>query len=188
MKIFNPFALPLIKSSLPVSQQSNLFRFPPLNMGMTRKIINPTEEALQMLRRRVRDDGFEIIDKPTYHKLTKDFVRNGGEIRMDAEAKAILEHQGAYASYMVGGENLMLLRENPTVSDILEETYHAKQDRKNLFEGNPFDPKTRLLREIDAQKYLLSVADKYKIPKNEIELTKANLADYKKELKDKFGE
>ena len=32
MKIFNPFALPLIKSSLPVKKQPDLFRIPTINM------------------------------------------------------------------------------------------------------------------------------------------------------------
>ena len=44
-------------------------------------------------------------------------------------------------------------------------------------------PKERfLLNEIDAQKYLLSVADKYRIPESELEVTRNNLANYEKEL------
>lgn len=37
-------------------------------------------------------------------------------------------------------------------------------------------------REIDAQKYLLSVAEKYKIPESETAETLANLRSYEKEL------
>lgn len=37
-------------------------------------------------------------------------------------------------------------------------------------------------REIDAQKYLLSVAEKYKIPENETAETLANLRSYEKDL------
>lgn len=45
----------------------------------------------------------------------------------------------------------------------------------------------RLLREIDAQKYLLDVAKRYKIPRIETEQTKAALAMYEKELR-RLGE
>ena len=38
-------------------------------------------------------------------------------------------------------------------------------------------------REIDAQKYLLSVSEKYKIPESETAETLANLRDYEKKLK-----
>ena len=38
-------------------------------------------------------------------------------------------------------------------------------------------------REIDAQKYLLSVSKKYKIPESETAETLANLRDYEKKLK-----
>ena len=40
-----------------------------------------------------------------------------------------------------------------------------------------------LRREINAQKHLLSLTDKYKISVEEVEMTKANLADYEEELK-----
>ena len=59
--------------------------------------------------------------------------------------------------------------------------YHAEQDRKNLF-GSEFNKDVLLKREIDAQKYLLKVAEKYKIPQEETELTKRNLIDYLKNL------
>ena len=39
-----------------------------------------------------------------------------------------------------------------------------------------------VLNEIDAKKYLLSVADKYSIPRNETELTKKQLESYEKQL------
>ena len=39
-----------------------------------------------------------------------------------------------------------------------------------------------LLREIDAQKYLLSMTKRYNIPRSEVEVTKANLLDYGRQL------
>ena len=44
-----------------------------------------------------------------------------------------------------------------------------------------------LKREIDAQEYLLSVAEKYKIPAEEIEVTKANLIHYRQQLLYEFN-
>ena len=41
--------------------------------------------------------------------------------------------------------------------------------------GSVVDKEVYLRREIDAQKYMLSVADKYKIPIKEIETTRKNL-------------
>ena len=47
----------------------------------------------------------------------------------------------------------------------------------------------RLLRERDAQNYLLSVAKRYNIPKSETEQTKSALADYLRDLKrERFDE
>ena len=39
-------------------------------------------------------------------------------------------------------------------------------------------------REIDAQKYLIAVAEKYKIPVEETEVTRENLANYEAMLED----
>jgi len=39
---------------------------------------------------------------------------------------------------------------------------------------------------IDAQKYLLSVADKYHIPEAELVVTRKNLADYEKALEEYY--
>lgn len=132
-------------------------------------------------RRRTGEQGQEIIDKATYSKLTKNFLKNGGTIvRGDAAARH-LESQGAFASYMTGA-NIAFIRDDATVSDVLEEMYHALQDRENMFSDYPED-EILVRREIDAQKYLLSVIDKYKIPLEETEVTRGNLETYEKRLK-----
>ena len=84
--------------------------------------------------------------------------------------------QGAYASYMPGG-NFAFIRDDATVSDVLEEMYHAMQERKNMFSTYPSE-EILVRREIDAQKYLIAVAKKYKIPAEETEVTRKNLANY----------
>ena len=88
--------------------------------------------------------------------------------------------QGAYASYM-SGANVAFIRDDATVSDVLEEMYHAEQDKKKMFLEYP-DNEILIRREIDAQKYLLAVSKKYKIPVDEVETTQHNLEEYEARL------
>ena len=137
-------------------------------------------DADEMQRRRIGRDGQEIIDKPTYRKLTRDFERQGGVIIRGEEAERHLKSVGAYASYIVGG-NAAYIRDDATISDVLEEMFHAMQDRKGHFVFVP-TPEVILRREIEAQEYLLSVSEKYKIPTEQREITRENLRWYQREL------
>ncbi len=154
--------------------------------GMTYKEWWAAKEAQygaekSMRRRRVGDQGQEIIDKPTYAKLTRRFIKSGGVIIRGEEAQKHLEKVGAYAAYFSGG-NVAFIRDDATVSDVLEEMFHAWQDQNHEV-GFAITPEVILRREICAQKYLLKVAEKYKIPLEEIEVTRANLAEYEAQLK-----
>lgn len=133
----------------------------------------------EMQRRKIGSQGQEIIDQPTYNKLTKKFLKNDGIIIRGEAAEKHLEGR-AYASYVRGG-NITFIKDEATVSDVLEEMFHAEQDRKNVF-GNLAEREMVLRREIQAQEYLLSQTEKYKIPVSEIEVTKKNLKDYRIEL------
>lgn len=134
----------------------------------------------EMSRRRIGEQGQEIVDKATYNKLTKKFIKNGGIIIRGGEAAKHLEASGAYASYLPS-LNAAFIRDDATVSDVLEEMFHAEQDRKHRF-GSLLTDKVRLKREIEAQKYLISVAEKYKIPVEELKVTQANLEKYESQL------
>lgn len=139
-----------------------------------------------MYRRRISSYGHEIIDQPTYHKLTAEFVRGGGMIIRGEEAARMLDSCNASAAYIVGG-NAAYIRDEATVSDVIEEMFHAKQDRRNAF-GNVLEGNLEeilLLREIEAQKYLQSVAEKYKIPLEERIVTESNLAAYERKRDEK---
>ena len=135
-----------------------------------------SKEVTENFRRKIAADGHEIIDQPTYNKLTKKFLRNGGVIIRGEEAEKHLQKVGAYASYIPGIE-VAFIRDDARVSDVIEEMYHAKQNRSNMF-GPLDEPLTLLKREIDAQKYLIKVQYKYKIPIKETNTTKQNLAYY----------
>ena len=131
-------------------------------------------------RRYIAEDGHEIIDKPTYNKLTKDFIKSGGKILQDEEAQEHLRLVGASATYISGAKTI-LFKPDPTISDVLEEIYHYNQDKKNVF-SNCNATEMFLRREIEAQEYLLSQAKKYKIPLEQLQVTKINLEMYKKLL------
>ena len=146
----------------------------------------PANVVVEMPRRRLAQDGHEIIDKPTYHKLTKSFLKAGGLIIRGEEAKQHLKLSGASASYFAGA-NVAFIADDATISDVLEEMYHARQDRAKMF-GEITDDLVALKREIDAQYYLLRVAKKYKIPSEELVVTKENLKRYEKQLEEILDE
>jgi len=133
----------------------------------------------EQLRRYVAADGHEIIDQPTYNKLTKPFLKNGGTIIRGEEAARHLEGR-ASAAYIVGG-NTAFIRDDPTVSDVIEEMYHAKQDRRGDYADKPL-VEMLLRREVDAQNHLLRSVKRYKIPAEETAVTRQNLKDYKAQL------
>lgn len=136
-----------------------------------------------MLRRYRAEDGHEIIDKATYSKVTDSFLHAGGVIIRGEEAESHLAKVGGSASY-IAGSNIAIIRDDATVSDVLEEMYHAYQDRVRMFGAVSEGKDVTTKREIDAQKYLLSVAKKYKIPVEETEVTKRNLAMYERVLEE----
>lgn len=76
-----------------------------------------------------------------------------------------------------------MLRGDATASEVLEEVFHFQQDQRGDY--SDLDWETMFLRrEIDAQRYLLSVSERYNIPKAETEQTKENLLHYEKRLGD----
>lgn len=139
----------------------------------------------ELTRRKVGTRGQQVIDKPTYNKLTKEFLRRGGQIIRGEEAERMLGNH-AYASYITGAYTAYI-KDEATISDVLEEMFHAEQDRINRF-GFMSDPVVPILREIEAQEYLINSAERYKIPLEETEVTKENLKYYQGMLKKLRGE
>lgn len=140
-----------------------------------------TENATpELTSRRTGERGKQVIDKPTYNKLTSDFLRRGGIVIRGKKAAQHLDALKVDASYVTGG-NFAYIRDDATVSEVLEEMYHAEQDRTHMF-GEVIDERVYYMREIDAQKYLLSVAERYKIPIEEQNAVKEMLSFYQGEL------
>ena len=128
-------------------------------------------------------EGVEIIDESTYNKLIRKVKKNGGiVIRGTKEVEEHLARNGSTAS-CIG--DVILFSKNTTISDVLEETYHFEQNLKKMNNRKPARERL-LLNEIDAQKYLLSVANKYHIPEAELIVTRENLANYEKALEEYY--
>lgn len=126
------------------------------------------------VHRRVDDVGNQIIDKATYYKLIKPAIKNGADIRI-AEGE-YLEYIRKRGSAVTIGDVIFFTPE-ATVSDVLEEIYHFDQNRLGINDEYPIEQR-KIMNEILAQKYLLSVTEKYKIPKEQIEVTRQNLKYY----------
>lgn len=80
----------------------------------------------------------------------------------------------------------IMFRSDTTISDVLEETHHFWQNRRGMNDDKDISVRTAL-NEIDAKEYLISVAEKYKIPVEETELTKQQLEYYKHWLEELDG-
>lgn len=112
--------------------------------------------------------------------LTKSFVERGGIVWQNEEAFKYLELQKADAVCL--GHDTIVLQRKPLISEILEELYHADQHLRG--EIDPNSRRSVLEAEIAAQRYLLSVIDKYKIPRSEVRQTQRALKMYQKELEE----
>ena len=131
--------------------------------------------------RKISESGSKIIDMATYHSITNPAIKKGADIRIakDDVLKRLKEQEATAVTY----GDVIYFREDATVSDVLEEVYHFEQNRKGM--NSQYDFKQRMiLNEIDAKQYLLSVTDKYHIPPEETELTRAQLAFYRKQMED----
>lgn len=134
----------------------------------------------------LRREGCKPVNEQLYSSQKNYVERHGGlVIRGDTEWESHLDRFGADAASI--GDTI-ILRSDATTSEVLEEVFHFKQQRRGDYAEKP-SRITRLLRERDAQNYLLSVAKRYNIPERETEQTRSALADYLRELKEAgYGE
>ena len=124
------------------------------------------------------ESGQKVIPQALYNKIAKKAQRAGAHFERSERAERHLDKVGASASQL---GDVILLRRNPTISDVLEEVHHFEQRRKGLNADKP--PQLQeILNEIDAKKYLISVVEKYKIPVEETETTRRQLEEYMTKL------
>ena len=141
-------------------------------------IIAANESVLK--HRRTSYAGREIINKATYNKLINPVVKKGGKVitaTADNDWVRYLGERGATAATI--GDTIVL-RSDATTTEVLEEVYHFYQNRSGL--NVQYSAVQRMvMNEIAAQKYLMSIAERYKIPQSEREETKALLESYIKQ-------
>jgi hypothetical protein len=145
---------------------------------------NPTAVQTGMFRkggtthRRVVG-GKQVASKPVVDKARKAIKKAGGEmIIADERWKEHLRRNGATAE-TIG--NYVIVSEDATTSEVLEETYHMMQNSKGVNDDKPFELRT-LLNEIEAKKYLIGVESKMKIPEDEQAETREWLEIYERRL------
>ena len=112
-------------------------------------------------------------------ELLRDFKDSGGFVWQDDQAASYLKNRGVDACCL--DYDMIVLQKKPLISEILEELFHAKQFKDGLITDSR---ESQLLAEIEAQKYLISVAKEYNIPKSEQRQTRMALEFYKQELKE----
>lgn len=128
--------------------------------------------------RKINSQGFEIIDKPLYNKITKKAIKEGADIRRPTPD--VIKRMDANDASAVTYGDVIYFRDDATVSDVVEEVYHFYQNKKGLNDKYSFHQRS-VMNEIDAKEHLLKVAQKYNISDKEIELTKNQLNSYNAE-------
>ena len=125
---------------------------------------------------------YKPLPEERYQQLIIPLKKMGVTIMRGEETERYLEMRGVEADTI--GTHAILFRRNVSIRAILEETHHIRQNRRGMNDDKEIGLKS-ILNEIDAKKYLLRVADKYRIPREEIEATKIQLAEYEQALKER---
>ncbi len=151
--------------ALTAKEQQEMFK-----AALTRRKPSPTE---------ARRANIKPVNEQLYASQKNYIERHGGiVVRGGEEVERHLDANNADAA-QIGG--IVMFRQTPTTSEVLEETYHFKQEESGRFAEYQVD-EMRLMREIEAQEWLISVAGRYNIPIDETEATKANLECYLADL------
>ncbi|OFK24996.1 hypothetical protein [Olsenella sp. HMSC062G07] len=140
--------------------------------ALTRR--KPTEREL-------RRANIKPVNESLYNAKKNYVERHGGVVMRGGEdVERHLDVVGADASHLPG---IIMLRERPTTSDVLEEVFHFQQEERGDY--NEYGAEVRrLLRERDAQKHLIGVAERYNIPESETRQTELALEYYLRKLKE----
>ena len=124
---------------------------------------------------------FRFISDREFDKLTIRAKKKGAMIlRGTEEVEKHLDEMEAAAANI---GDVLLFRKNVTVSEVLEETHHFEQNLEGM-NNDKVEPLRTILNEIDAKKYIIGNAKKYRIPRNEVDHIKRQLESYEKQLKD----
>lgn len=121
-----------------------------------------------------------------FEKIKRSFLKQGGVMNQDEEAQMILDYFGADG--ITYNEDTILLRPEPTASEVFEELIHSAQYRKGMLK-NPTSV-NKLICEIEACKKLVKYQKNYGITNEEHEINKKRLEimefDFKEGNYDKY--
>ena len=121
------------------------------------------------------------VNEALYNSQKNYVERHGGIVmRGDEEVERWLDMRNADA--LTYGDVIML-HSDANTSEVLEEVYHFQQEQRGDYSEYDEGIK-KLLRERDAQRYLLSVSERYNIPKDEVSQTERALDEYLRLLKE----
>jgi hypothetical protein len=137
-------------------------------------------ELRKELHRKAEIPERKGISDARFNQLTIDSRKKGAVIvKGGTWANNHLDEMGANASSL---GNWLIFRDDVTISEVLEETYHFNQYLDKLYWDK--DPElARILQEIEAKKYLIENRKKYRIPRVEDEESRQHLKYYQEELK-----
>jgi len=128
--------------------------------------------------------GNFISDK-RFNELTIEVKKLGAKIiRGTEDAIKYLDARGAN-SVCLG--DVLMFRADVCVSEVLEEAFHFKQNLNHINDDKETNLRS-ILNEIEAKLYLISVKDKYKIPRKETEITQYQLEMYNQQLQNYLKE
>ena len=148
--------------------------------GNVNSEVKPSENYRQI----VPELPYKPVSEERYNQLIIPLKKMGVTIHRDDEAERFLNLRGAEGDTI--GTHDVFFREKVSVSAILEETHHIRQNRRGMNDDKEIGLRS-ILNEIDAKEYLLRVAKDYGIPREEIEITKKQLAQYEEELRKRGG-
>lgn len=150
--------------------------------GLTNQAGSGTIKVVPMNRAKTRKrEGIKPISDDLFRKLTIEALKNGAIImRGGEEIESHLDKMGADASTL---HDVLFFREEVCISEVIEETYHFKQNMQGMNDDKG-EPLRTILNEIDAKQYMLNNARKLRIPRSELELTKQHLIEYQKQLQE----
>lgn len=128
---------------------------------------------------------FKPISDRRFNELTLSAKKQGADIHRNDELARMLLGPGKRA---VTINDIIVFGEEVSLTDVHEELRHFWQNMTGLFDGIDNEKEREYRAEIEAKKYLITNAKKFRIPRVETEETKKELAHYEQLLEDLLGE
>jgi SPP1 gp7 family putative phage head morphogenesis protein len=158
--------------------------------GSTKDLTNSTNSDIiglnnkEMFSKKDKSrNGFKFISDEKFNSLTIGARKKGAIIlRGTDEIEAHLDKMEANAS-IIG--DALLFRKDVCLVEVFEETYHFEQNIDGLNDDKE-EPLRTILNEILAKEYIIENANKFKIPRNEVDFVKRQLDSYKKQLEEYY--